>query len=146
VDGARNAARFDPGLVRSAAAGVSGRGVSNTEAVEKNVEDMTLVKRPDRVSPSWQCVARARESQAATVNLSFTIRGWLTRIIEAINVRGNNPHPGSRDQAASRVAEVTTTGARYVPRANAGLKNLSYSKDVQISPTSRIAPTASFSM
>ena len=139
VDVRSNVRALDPGLVRSRLR-VSPGEVFNTEAVEKTVEDMTI----EAARQGFAFVAvrpRAdRESQARTVNLSFTIEDGSRVYIEAINVRGNIR---TRDHVIRRefdVAEGDPYNRALIARAERRLKNLSYFKDVKISTEPGSAP------
>ena len=119
---------------------VSSGDVYNGEALEKSVEDMTIEAARQGFSFASVRPRADRDYQNRRVNLVFTIDEGQRLYIERINIVGN---VRTRDYVIRRefdIGEGDPYNRALVSRAERRLRNLSYFKDVKISPEPGSAP------
>jgi outer membrane protein insertion porin family len=134
-----NVRAINPALLRPKLRAYAG-DVYNAELVEKTVEDMTI--EASRLGFAFATVRprATRNPENRTVSLFFVIDEGQRAYIERINIRGNTR---TRDYVIRREFDVSEGDAynrALVNRAERRLKNLSYFKNVRITPEPGSAP------
>jgi outer membrane protein insertion porin family len=114
--------------------------VYNAESVEKSVEDMTIEAAKQGFAFATVRPGADRNSQARTINLTFTVDEGQRTYIERINIHGNTK---TRDYVVRRefdVAEGDAYNRALINRAERRLRNLNYFKTVKITTEPGSAP------
>jgi outer membrane protein insertion porin family len=139
VDVQSSVAAIDPSLVRDKLRTPPG-GVYNADAVEKTVEDLTILI-AKRGYPFAVVRPRGdRDYQSKRVNLIYAIEEGSHVYVERINIRGNTR---TRDYVIRRefdFGEGDAYNRALVDRAEKRLKNLNYFKNVKITNEPGSAP------
>ena len=131
IDVQSNVRDVDIGVLRSELR-VSPGNTYNAEAVEKSVEEMTIVMSKRGYAFAQVRPRGDRNFETHTVSVVFVVEEGARAYIERINVRGNTR---TRDYVIRRefdIAEGDAYNKVLVDRAERRLKNLGYFKTVKI--------------
>jgi outer membrane protein insertion porin family len=131
VDVQSNVRDVDPGVLRSVLR-VSPGATYNAEAVEKSVEEMTIVMSKRGYAFAQVRPRGDRNYEARQISVLFIVEEGARAYIERINLRGNTR---TRDYVIRRefdIAEGDAYNKVLVDRAERRLRNLGYFKTVKI--------------
>jgi len=131
VDSQSNVRDVDPAALRSALR-VSPGSTYNAEAVEKSVEEMTIVMSKRGYAFAQVRPRGDRNFETRTIAVAFLVEEGARAYIERINLRGNTR---TRDYVIRRefdIAEGDAYNKVLVDRAERRLKNLGYFKTVKV--------------
>ena len=131
IDIQSNVGDVDPASLRSVLRASSG-STYNAEAVEKSVEEMTIVMSKRGYAFANVRPRGDRNFETHTISVVFVVEEGARAYIERINIRGNTR---TRDYVIRRefdIAEGDAYNKVLVDRAERRLKNLGYFKTVKI--------------
>src|SRR5581483_2290282 len=132
-------ADVDPASLRGVLR-VSSGGTYNAEAVEKSVEEMTIVMSKRGYAFANVRPRGDRNFETHTINVVFVVEEGARAYIERINIRGNTR---TRDYVIRRefdLGEGDAYNRALIDRAERRLKNLNYFKTVKITNEPGSAP------